>query len=156
MDNGKEPAAALNLQELRLDGFIGYNLKRAYILVQDDFRRAVEDEGLSTRTFSALSIVVQYPNITQAEVARMLGVDRSGMVALTDALQERGYLIRHASPHDRRVQALMPTKAGQAACARTHRKVQTHEEKLFAHLSADEQAQLVRLLRKLREGQAQT
>ena len=154
MDTGKAQAAADASPDLHLDGFIGYNLKRADILVQDDFRRAVEDEGLSTRTFSALSIVVQYPNITQAEVARMLGVDRSGMVALTDTLQARGYLIRHASPHDRRVQALMPTNAGESACARTRRKVQAHEEALFADFSKDERALLVTLLRKLRAGQA--
>jgi len=152
MTTGEKPAAGPKPHMLHLDGFIGYTLKRAYILVQEDFRRAVEDEGLSTRTFSALSIVVQYPNISQAEVARMLGVDRSGMVAITDDLQARGYLIRRASTQDRRVQALIPTAQGQAACARTRVKVQDHEDRLFAHFSPDEQQMLVGLLRKIRDG----
>jgi len=152
MTTGKKSEPAPLPDALHLDGFIGYNLKRAYILVQEDFRRTVEDEGLSTRTFSALSIVVQLPNITQAEVARMLGVDRSGMVAITDDLQARGYLIRRASTRDRRVQALIPTALGKEVCARTRQKVQDHENKLFAHFSAEEQQLLVGLLRKIRDG----
>lgn len=152
MTIGKKPESTPLPPELHLDGFIGYNLKRAYILVQEDFRRTVEDEGLTTRTFSALSIVVQLPNITQAEVARMLGVDRSGMVAITDDLQARGYLIRRASTRDRRVQALIPTELGQDVCARTRQKVQDHEDKLFADFSPEEQHALVGLLRKIRDG----
>jgi len=152
MTIGKKSESTPLPPELHLDGFIGYNLKRAYILVQEDFRRTVEDEGLTTRTFSALSIVVQLPNITQAEVARMLGVDRSGMVAITDDLQARGYLTRRASTRDRRVQALLPTELGQNVCARTRRKVQDHENRLFAHFSPGEQQLLVGLLRKIRDG----
>lgn len=53
-----------------LEEFIGYNLKRAYMIVQTDFRRAVGDEGLAPRVFSALALVVQFPNITQSGLAR--------------------------------------------------------------------------------------
>lgn len=145
--------AAQASEALSLDAFIGYNLKRAYILVQEDFRRALAGEGLSARTFSALAIVMQYPDITQAEVARLLGVDRSGMVAITDDLQARGYLIRRPDASDRRVQALAPTEAGRLVFERTRDKVQAHEQKLFAHFSAEEQQTLLALLRKIRNGQ---
>lgn len=140
---------------LSLDGLIGYNLKRAYVVVREDFRRAMEDEGLSPRAFSALSIIAEYPNISQSEVARMLGVDRSGMVAITDDLERRAYLRRTASARDRRVQALMPTAAGQAAHARALRKIGEHEARLFAGFTPDEQATLIALLRRIRDGRSE-
>mgnify|MGYP001602657296 CR=1 FL=1 len=70
-----------------LDDLVGYNLKRAYVIVQSDFRAALGRDGLSPRVFSALSLVVQFPNITQSELARMLGIERSGLVAIVDDLK---------------------------------------------------------------------
>ena len=40
-----------------LEGLIGYNLKRAYVTVSDDFRRALKHDNLSPRLFSALALV---------------------------------------------------------------------------------------------------
>jgi len=40
-----------------LEGLVGYNLKRAYVIVQSDFRHALGKDGLSARSFSALSLV---------------------------------------------------------------------------------------------------
>lgn len=133
-----------------LDGFIGYNLKRAYILVQADFRAAMGTEGLSPRVFSALSFVAQFPNITQSELARMLGVERSGLVAIVDELEKRGYLMRVLVPGDRRVQALIPTHQGKAAYRRALRVVRAHEDRFFAHFTQAERQTLLELLRKAR------
>lgn len=90
-----------------LEDVFGYNLKRAYLIVQADFRRALGDQDLGPRVFSALSLVVQFPDITQSGLARMPGIERSGLVALVDDLQARGYVERTEVPGDRRVQAAM-------------------------------------------------
>ncbi|MBF9030024.1 MarR family transcriptional regulator [Rhodobacterales bacterium HKCCE3408] len=133
-----------------LDAFIGYNLKRAYILVETDFRAAMGDEGLSPRVFSALSFIVQFPNITQSELARQLGVERSGLVAIVDELEMRGFLTRALVPGDRRVQALIPTAAGRAAHGRALDKVRAHEERFFAGFTEEERQTLLALLLKTR------
>ena len=39
-----------------LEDLIGYNLKRAYVIVRTDFREAVGTDGLSARVFSAAKI----------------------------------------------------------------------------------------------------
>ena len=133
-----------------LEGFIGYNLKRAYVLVHKDFRRALGAGGLSTRAFSALSLVVTYPNISQSGLARMLGIERSGLVALIDDLEGKELLQRVRVPGDRRSYALIATAKGQAEYKAAHAKVVEHERIFFSDMTPDEQATLLSLLAKIR------
>jgi len=137
-----------------LEALIGYNLKRAYMIVQSDFRRTLGEDGFSPREFSALSLVVQFPNVTQTGLAKMLGIERSGLVAIVDALQRRGLVTRGRVPGDRRVQALMPTKAGIKVMAEAKAAVIVHEEQLFAEFSAEERQTLMTLLQKIRAREA--
>jgi DNA-binding MarR family transcriptional regulator len=133
-----------------LEEFVGYNLKRAYMIVLADFRRALKQDDLSTRLFSALSLVVEYPNITQSALAKMLGIERSGLVAMVDELEERGFVTRATVPTDRRIQALVPSKAGQKAYQQALAKAKAHEDQLFAHFTDEEREQLLTLLKKIR------
>lgn len=133
-----------------LEDLVGYNLKRAYVTLQVDFRATLEADDLAPRVFSALSLVVQYPKITQSALARMLGIERSGLVAIVDSLEARGYLARASVPGDRRVQALVPTAVGARAHAAAAVAVREHEARMLADLSAEEVTQLVALLRKIR------
>jgi DNA-binding MarR family transcriptional regulator len=79
-----------------------------------------------------------------------LGIERSGLVAIVDDLEARGFLARVAVPGDRRVQALRPTKAGEAALAEMLAAVEDHEERLLGPLNEEERATLLGLLIKLR------
>ncbi len=136
-----------------LEQFVGYNLKRAYVIVQSDFRAALGRDGLAPRVFSALSLAVQFPNITQSELARRLGIERSGLVAIVDELERRALLSRTHVPGDRRVQALVPTDTGRKAYAKAIAAVKAHEERLFANFSDTERRTLMQLLRKVRAGE---
>lgn len=136
-----------------LETLIGYNLKRAYVIVQTDFRAALGEDGMSARVFSALSLCVRYPDITQSELARMMGIERSGLVAIVDELEGKGHLRRAPVPGDRRVQALVPTPAGRAAYQEALATVRAHEDRLFADMSAAEKETLLTLLRKIRAGE---
>jgi DNA-binding MarR family transcriptional regulator len=133
-----------------LETLIGYNMKRAYVAIQKDYRAALGEGGLSPRTFSALSLVVAHPNISQSSLARMLGIERSGLVAIIDDLERRRFLNRCHKPGDRRVQALVATSEGSDAYQATLVTVQEHEERLFANLSDTEKNTLMGLLIKIR------
>ncbi|OSQ63037.1 MarR family transcriptional regulator [Marivita cryptomonadis] len=133
-----------------LEEFIGYNLKRAYVIVQADFRRALGEDGFAPRVFSALSLVVQYPNVTQSGLARMLGIERSGLVAIVDELEGRGLIKRTNVPGDRRVQALVPTAKGKTSYVEARAVVRAHEDRLLSNLSTEEKATLLTLLGKIR------
>ncbi len=133
-----------------LEDLIGYNLKRAYVIVQTDFRKALGDDGMSARVFSALSLCVRYPNITQSELARMMGIERSGLVAIVDELEAKNHLRRAPVPGDRRVQALVPTDAGRSVYKAAIQAVRAHEDRLFADMTSEEKETLLSLLKKIR------
>lgn len=139
-----------DLKRTDLEQLIGYNLKRAYIVVKDDFREAMGKDGLSARVFSALSLTIDHANITQSELARMMGIERSGLVAIVDELEVKGCLSRVQVPTDRRVQALIPTKAGRELYSETIEAVRAHEDSLFSDFTEAEIEQLLRLLKKIR------
>jgi DNA-binding MarR family transcriptional regulator len=136
--------------ESGIEWLLGYNLKRAYMIVRDDFRKQVEQSVLSPRAFSVLTLIAETPRLTQSEVARRLGIERSGLVAIIDDLEERGLAKRTAVPGDRRSQALLATEEGCKLHARTMARVHDHEKLLLAALSQTEQEQFLALLRKFR------
>lgn len=133
-----------------LEGLIGYNLKRAYVIVRTDFRKTLGEDGMSARVFSALSFCIRFPNITQSELASIMGIERSGLVAIVDELEANSYLRRVPVPTDRRVQALVPTDAGRAAYRAALKAVRAHEDTLFSELTDDEKQTLLSLLKKIR------
>ena len=140
----------LETESSDLEDLIGYNLKRAYVIVQTDFRKTLGDDGMSARVFSALSLCVRFPNITQSELARMMGIERSGLVAIVDELEAKNHLRRAPVPGDRRVQALVPTDEGRRAYTEAIEAVRAHEDRLFADMSAEEKETLLALLKKIR------
>jgi DNA-binding MarR family transcriptional regulator len=151
MNAARRSDAMLPEDHADLEDLVGYNLKRAYVIVDADFRRALGEDGLAPRVFSALSLIVHTPGITQSDLARSLGIERSGLVAITDDLEGRGFVIRKPVPGDRRVQALAPTKAGMAAYLQALETVRAHEAQLLSGLSQAETETLVALLRKIRQ-----
>ena len=72
-----------------LEGLVGYNLKRAYVILSTDFRRALGEDGFAPRVFSALSLIVEFQDdITAVCVTtvtndnRMIDVPKLNIVAL--------------------------------------------------------------------------
>ncbi len=149
----KAPVESDPVAESPVERLVGYNLKRVYMLIRADFRETLGPDGLTPRAFSALSLVTGTPGITQSDLSRILGVERSGLVAIVDDLEARGYLARRPVPGDRRVQSLQPTAAGAAAFAATLAAVEAHEDRILGVLSADERAALLALLRKVRKAE---
>jgi DNA-binding MarR family transcriptional regulator len=137
-----------------LETLVGYNLKRAYIVMHDDFQKALSEERLAPRVFAALSLVVQYPRETQSELARRLGIERSGLVALVDDLERRGLLRRATVTGDRRLQALVATDEGIRVQARAHSKVEAHERALLSGFTEPEKRRLLEMLRRIRAAAA--
>lgn len=133
-----------------LDDLVGYNLKRAYVVVQADFRRALDQDNLSARLFSTLSLVAENPDISQSAVARRLGIERSGVVSMIDDLEKRGFVVRKPVPGDRRVQALQATPDGNTAYQAALEIVKDHEASLLSDLSAEERQMLISILKKIR------
>jgi len=134
-----------------LESLVGYNLKRAYVVIQSDFRRTLQQDNLSARLFSALALALQNPGISQILLARLMGIERSGVVAMVDDLESRGYTTRKPVPNDRRKQTLRVTTLGAESYKVALEKVKDHEARLLCDLSNAETKTLLSILHKIRE-----
>lgn len=134
-----------------LSGFIGYGMKRALSIVQTDLARVLAGHDLRAVSFSALSIIVGEPGLTQTRLADALQIERSNLVSIIDELAGRNLIVRAPVVHDRRRHALMPTAAGRLLAASAQRSVADHERTLFACLTVAERDELHRILRKFRQ-----
>src|SRR5687768_16275743 len=71
-----------------LPRLVGYQLRLAQLAVFRDFDRATADLGLTPGRFGMLVLIEANPGVTQSELARAVGLDRSTMVALLDQLED--------------------------------------------------------------------
>ena len=145
----KRPRIAARRAALRaglLPGLIGYRLRLAQQTVFRDFAQSVP--GVSPGRFGMLALVESNPGVTQSHLAEAIGLDRSTMVGVIDALEERGLLERRRGK-DRRTNGLWLTRAGRVLLGRMKRRIEQHEERVASRLSAGERALLLALLEKL-------
>ncbi len=131
-----------------LPGLIGYRLRLAQQTVFRDFAGSVR--GVSPGRLGMLVLVESNPGVTQSRLAEAIGLDRSTLVGLIDALEERG-LVERRRGEDRRTNGLWLTRSGRALLVRTKRHVEQHEKRIAARLSRAEREQLLALLAKLAE-----
>ena len=129
-----------------LPTLLGYRLRRAQQAVFHDFGSAVAE--ISPGRAGMLLLIDANPGVTQGRLARAVGLDRSTMVGVIDALESRRLLERRRGD-DRRTNCLWLTSIGRAFVARLKKRIEAHERRLAGHLTAAERNQLLALLEKL-------
>jgi DNA-binding MarR family transcriptional regulator len=138
-----------DLNDAVLRSFVGYNLKRAYLTVHGDFIASLADLALRPTQFSALSLIVDNPDISQTELARALSIERSNMVLVVDDLEGRELLNRNRVKTDRRAYALRATLKGRRLRDKAVAAIRAHEERLLARLTPAERGLLIELLNRI-------
>jgi len=129
-----------------IEHLVGYYLRRASAVMNADFALSVEGTGMRQVLFGILSVISANPGINQGNVARVLGVQRTNMVALVNDLIARGLVSRTVDRQDRRAFLLHLTVAGEAMVAETLARIRVHEDRMLKGVSARDRATLMRLL----------
>jgi DNA-binding MarR family transcriptional regulator len=129
-----------------LPDLLGYHLRLAQRAIFDDFAQSMAELEVSPGLFGLLVIVQANPGLKQTELANAAQLDRSSLVPALDKLEERGWVARRASEHDRRVNGLWITDAGTVTLRQIKQRVLSHERRLARHLSAADRQQLIDLL----------
>jgi DNA-binding MarR family transcriptional regulator len=122
-------------------------------VVSRDYRRlalgAVEKLPGGPRGYHVLSAVAVGNPDSQLVLARRLGIDKTVMTYLLDALEKAELVSRRPDPQDRRARQVVITAAGTRALAQARQQVAAAEAQLLAGLSADEALTLRDLMRRL-------
>lgn len=143
---------ASGLDQGILPELLGYQLRRAQLLLFQHFACALQAENVTPGQVGLLVLVSRNPGMSQAALAKSLGVERSTLGEAVNRLAKRGLVVRETAPRDRRSKALRLSAAGQTFLADLLPRVHRHEDAVAAHLSPQERRTLVELLDRLVSG----
>ena len=128
---------------------VGFRLRLATNAMTSDLRATLEGTALRPVLFAMLAVVARNPGIIQTALGNALGVQRANLVPLLNELAERDLIERRPAPNDKRAYALHLTAAGDQILEEAMDRIQDHEERLVARLTARERETLKRLLAKI-------
>jgi DNA-binding MarR family transcriptional regulator len=134
-----------------LPELIGYVLRRAQIVVFQDFFKTFAPFDIRPAQFSVLNIIERNPGLTQSQVAEALSIKRTNFVGMLDALEARGLTERRPGQRDKRSYALYLTAEGQALMRKLKPVLKAHETRMIAKIGEDGRDKLVALLHQLVE-----
>ena len=129
------------------DDVLGYLLKHAYFALEQRTQAALDDMGVTVRDLGVLRVIAGGEAQSQQEVAAVLGVDRTSMVALLDALEHRGIVARRPAEQDRRRNVVMLTGDGWDLFRRAENQYAEAEREFTAVLGDNGAARLRQALR---------
>lgn len=141
MIGGDTPPRALGRYTGFLLNWIGSRSRKS-------FADAMAELGMHPREFAILTIISEQPGITQQGIGVETDIDASTMVAALDSLEARDLAERRIHPDDRRKRAVHLTAHGEETLEQARAVAQSIGSESFGRLTAAEQKQLNKLLRK--------
>jgi DNA-binding MarR family transcriptional regulator len=132
-----------------LTRYTGFLLSRAGFTSMKGFAEAMEPIGLTPRLWGMLNILEHERGISQQQLGASIGIDPSSIVAAVDDLEARGLAERKRDPNDRRAYALHLTELGTTTLKNGRKHAAAAQATLLQALTAEEQAELHRLLSKI-------
>ena len=128
------------------DSEITWLLHRAAQRLRTVTGRAAGAHGLTLRDHIVLSALHLSPGMTQVELGRAVGMDKTTLTGELDHLERSGWVERSVDPRDRRARVLHVTKAGEKVRRAVSRDADRAEREALSVCTDDEVAQLRRLL----------
>lgn len=133
----------------RLDTALGFRLRRVQNQLSRDFHLRAKRWDLRAGMLGALEIIATNPGISQTELSREVGQDKSATVTLIDEMERRGWTVRERSTTDRRRYHLSITDTGAAVLQELVDDLHHVERIGLAVLTPEELANMARALDKL-------
>ena len=118
-----------------LRSFVGYDMKRAFSVIQYDVNAVLTAFGLRMVTFSALVVIRDNPGLRQTRLAQILMIERPNLVLILDDLERADLVLRERCAEDRRAYELSVTEQGAQVCERAVRAVARHDARMTEGLS---------------------
>ena len=97
-----------------VDSEITWLLHRAAQRMHAATGEVAEKHGLALRDYIVLSALDKTPGLTQGELGKALGLDKTTLMTQLDRLERRNLVVRHNDPRDRRLRIPVITDDGQA------------------------------------------
>jgi len=124
-------------------------LHRALQLALDIYADEQGEGGVTQRQYAVLAAVEAYEGLTQTDLVRTTGIDRSTLADMVARMIVKGLLERQRSTSDARANAVSLTQAGRVALAEAKPKMAAADARLLRLLSSAKREALTAGLREL-------
>jgi DNA-binding MarR family transcriptional regulator len=114
---------------------LGYLFKHAQMRMQELNTEALASFGIDGRELGVLLVIADHEPGSQQQAAQRLGIDRTSMVGLLDALEDKGLVSRHPHAQDRRRNVVELTAAGRDILKQANQASERAEATLLAPLT---------------------
>ena len=110
---------------------------------------SLREEGVGPSEIDFIHALRHNPGCTQAKLAEILHTDKAAIARKTKNLEAKQFLVRKASPDDRRSQLLYPTQKAETLKSSKAEIEASFYEYLTTALTDEEACQFTQLLNKL-------
>ncbi len=132
-----QPDDAVSVSDESLRRLVGYQIKRAFNIIQADLAATLTPLDLRMITYTALVLIVDNPGLRQSQLATAMDIERPNLVVIVDELERRDLIERSRVPTDRRAYSLRATVDGRRLCLKASAAVAEHEKRVLANLSPE-------------------
>jgi len=140
-----------------LDDSPSHLLHRVLQIALDIYNAELGEGAVSQRQYAVLSALEGSGGLSQTDLVKATGIDRSTLADLVARMSAKGLLARERSSTDGRANLVQLTDAGRDALIEAAPKVAAADAKILELLSPPKRDSFVKLLRKLvhaRDGEA--
>lgn len=117
-----------------LGGSPSHLMHRVLQLALDIYTEEAGADGLTQRQFAVLEAVSHKAGLTQTDLVRATGIDRSTLADLVARMTTKGLLDREKSAIDARAKAVRLSPAGEAALEAARPRVEAADKRILALL----------------------
>jgi DNA-binding MarR family transcriptional regulator len=151
--SSRSPRTPTELIEAQLsplhEPVLGLYLHVAYHCFMASFEDIVGRGEITPNLIGVLALLADQPGMSQADLARVIGLERATVGVQVARVISLGFLSRDKKPGKGRRYALRLTERGRSMLAKLRERIPSHERFAGARLSLPERKQLRELLTKL-------
>ena len=142
-------AAVQEVDASYLESLMGYNARRAALVIIGEFLTQMAPYGLRPVDFSVLSLITHNAGITSRQLCTALGLLPPNLVGMINALEKRELIVRQPHPSDGRATGLHMSAKGRKLMREAEKTAARLEADATARLTPAENRTLIRLLQKI-------
>lgn len=132
-----------------MESLLGYNARRASLVIIGEFLKRMAVYELRPVDFSVLCLITHNPGITSRQLCNVLGIHPPNLVGMVNAFEARKLIVRKPHPSDGRATGLYLTTAGKKLMHDAQLTAESLENEKASGLTAGEKETLIRLLQKI-------
>lgn len=130
-----------------LSNLLGYQLRRASLIIMNDLHARLEEIGISPAMASALMVIEANSGIKLIDIGYCLDIKRANMTPIITKLEDKGLIKRTI---DGRSHALELSTTGVDTTCRVRQLMNENERQCFGHLDKENQKKMMSLLTSIR------